>query len=598
MLLDGTNQTMSLAVTKNNFEQLIDDRNNGVIALSGKWGSGKSHMWDQVQKDSTNDAVKNALYVSLFGVKDILQLKLKIVQSAVPDSKTGHVAREAMTAAWRQASKFLKSAHPGFAALDEIALLAVPAILRNRVIVIDDIERKHAALSIDEVMGFIDEFTQVYGSRVLLILNSDQLGDKAIWDKLREKVIDHEIALETTPAEAFDIAIQAEPCLYASLIKGAVETCKISNIRIIQKIIRSVNRLLGRRPDLDEIILRRVVPSTVLMCAIHYKGLDDGPSFEFVLNFNSLLRAMDQRERPADPADEQAAKEKKWTELIESLGIKAADDYERMVVAFLKSGLRVDSDVETILNRYSAEKDALDAQHVCGHFYELFHWHPSLSDADLLREAALVAQSAHMLDGHTVTGLHATLCELQGGAEIADSIIADWVRSFNATTRDTFRREPDIGRPLHPQIEAAFIATERRLHPAPSLVEACSTIASDSWGAEEETALRESTPGSYERAIKSLEGADLKDFMRENVKLYVRREGYGSVFGEAMENFASACRAICAENASWRLTRLIRLLFANANISSALDVGDDASPTRSSATPLAQSASQEGAPTA
>lgn len=86
----------------------------------------------------------------------------------------------------------MKTLHPGFAAIDEIALLAVPAILRKRVIVIDDIERKHAALSIDEVMGFIDEFTQVYGSRILLILNSDQLDDKAMWDKLREKVIDHD----------------------------------------------------------------------------------------------------------------------------------------------------------------------------------------------------------------------------------------------------------------------------------------------------------------------------------------------------------------------------------------------------------------------
>src|SRR5687767_5657707 len=116
---------MSLAISKTNFEQLIDDNNNVVIALSGKWGTGKSFLWRAVQKDSRSNAVNNALYVSLFGVKDILQLKMKILQSAVPESKTGHVAREVVTTAWKEASKFLKTLHPGFAALDEIALLAV-----------------------------------------------------------------------------------------------------------------------------------------------------------------------------------------------------------------------------------------------------------------------------------------------------------------------------------------------------------------------------------------------------------------------------------------------------------------------------------------
>lgn len=168
-------------------------------------------MWREVQKASTNDAIKNALYVSLFGVKNILQLKMKIVQSAIPDSKDG--PRRARGHAERLARivQILEDLAPWLRAIDEIALLAVLAILRKRVIVIDDIERKYAALSIDEVMGFIDEFTQVYGSRILLILNSDQLDDKAMWDKLRERVIDHEIALETTPAEAFGIGIGEQP---------------------------------------------------------------------------------------------------------------------------------------------------------------------------------------------------------------------------------------------------------------------------------------------------------------------------------------------------------------------------------------------------
>ncbi|PHV06976.1 NTPase KAP [Janthinobacterium sp. BJB412] len=565
---------MSLAITKTNFEQLIDDRDNGVIALSGKWGSGKSHMWREVQKDSTNEAIKNALYVSLFGVKDILQLKMKIVQSAVPNSKTGHVAREVITSAWRESSKFLKTLHPGFAAIDEIALLAVPAILRKRVIVIDDIERKHAALSIDEVMGFIDEFTQVYDSRILLILNSDQLDDKAMWDKLREKVIDHEIALETTPAEAFGIAIGEQPSPYASHIQGAVETCKISNIRIIQKIIRSVNRLFDGRADLDDEVLQRAVPSTVLMCAIHYRGLEDGPSVDFVLNFNGVIHAMEERQRPPDANDEEVAKEKRWAQLLESLSIRVCDEYEHMVVAFLKSGLRIEAEVKSILDRYVAEKDAFGAQTLCRRFHELNMWHPLLTNAELLAEATAVAQVARKLDGYTVSSLHETISELLGGASIADAMLADWLRAFNAVERTEFRHDSIFDRPLHPAIKTAFIATERRVHPAPSLVDACLRIASGSWGGAERAALQEATPKSYQDSIKSLAGEDLRKFMKKNIDLYVRRAGYETDFGDAMENFAKACRSICCEDESSRLSRLVRLLFVHAKVGSVLDVHD------------------------
>lgn len=565
---------MSLAITKANFEELIDDRDNGVIALSGKWGTGKSHMWRQVQKDSTNDAVRKALYVSLFGIKDIMQLKLRIVQSAIPDSKTGRAAREVMTTAVRQVISFAKGFNPAFSALDELAVLAVPAILRNRVIVIDDIERKHNDLNIEEVMGFIDEFKQVYGSRILLILNSDQLDDKVMWDKLREKVIDHEITLETTPPEAFGIAVGEEPSPYASHIQGAVETCKISNIRIIQKIIRSVNRLFDGRADLDDEVLQRTVPSTVLMCAIYYRGLEGGPSIDFVLNFNGIVHAMEEHLRPPSANDEEAANGKRWAELLESLSIRSCDDYEHMVVAFLKSGLRNEAEVNAILDRYVAEKDAFGAQKLSQRFHHLNMWHPSLTDAELLVEATAVAQVARALDCYTVSSLHKGISELKGGASIADAMLADWLRAFNAVERTEFRHDSDSDRPLHFKIKAAFVATERRLHATPSLVDACVQIANNSWGGEERTALQEATPESYEQAIKSLSGDDLKKFMKKNIELYVSRARYETEFGDAMENFAKACRSICHGNESPRLSRLLRLLFVHAKVGSMLDVHD------------------------
>ncbi len=43
-------------------------------------------------------------------------------------------------------------------------------------------------------------------ARFVLVLNSDQLDKRDVWEKLHEKVIDQELKLQTTPEDAFDIA--------------------------------------------------------------------------------------------------------------------------------------------------------------------------------------------------------------------------------------------------------------------------------------------------------------------------------------------------------------------------------------------------------
>ena len=93
---------MTLKSTKVNLERLLLDKENKVVALSGLWGTGKSHLWDDVKASSADPAVKSALYVSLFGVADMATLKLKIVQSAVPVAGGSNVATDLAKTAWKE----------------------------------------------------------------------------------------------------------------------------------------------------------------------------------------------------------------------------------------------------------------------------------------------------------------------------------------------------------------------------------------------------------------------------------------------------------------------------------------------------------------
>jgi hypothetical protein len=126
----GANVT--LAKCKLNFIDLLADADNCVIALSGKWGTGKSHLWKEVQATSTDDKVRDAVYVSLFGLSSIAELKLKVAQGVLPKLEAGGMLAESIKNSVVGAKKVLTSIFAGFSALDELALIAAPMMIKDR----------------------------------------------------------------------------------------------------------------------------------------------------------------------------------------------------------------------------------------------------------------------------------------------------------------------------------------------------------------------------------------------------------------------------------------------------------------------------------
>ncbi|MBV8619990.1 MAG: NTPase KAP, partial [Curvibacter sp.] len=75
---------MSLKDTKVQLARLIGDPEIKVLALSGKWGTGKTHLWSEVRQSSKDDKVKSAIYASLFGLSSVDQIKRKLLGEIVP----------------------------------------------------------------------------------------------------------------------------------------------------------------------------------------------------------------------------------------------------------------------------------------------------------------------------------------------------------------------------------------------------------------------------------------------------------------------------------------------------------------------------------
>jgi hypothetical protein len=585
---------MSMEQGRANFEKLLAEKENKVIALSGRWGTGKSHMWREAQRQSADESIKKALYVSLFGLRSVTELKLKVAQGAIP-VKAGAPWMETMKSFVRAATQVAKGFHSSFSALDEIALLAVPKMLEGRFIVIDDIERKHEKLSIDEVLGLIDDFTQNYKCRILLILNTDQLADKSVWDKFREKVIDQELRLETSPAEAFDIAAADAQTPFAAAIRAAVEVCGLTNIRTIRKVIRVVARILNVRPNLPPEVLARVIPSTVLLSAIHYKAIDGGPDMDYVLRHNEdtfLRRAVAEAAGEQEGSAQEAQSRAAWDLLLEKLNINGADEYEVLVARYLASGQFDSAELGQILERYCSEEHLLATQNKAKEFFQRARWQPELTEAQLLAEAAELVPDAHLLSPSSVTSLHDYLSKLQDGAGVADDLIARWVDGFKAKPleegdAERFEAVDMFDRPHHPAVVAAYEEVRAALHaerPLADVIIGLST--SNGWGNRDEAALKAATTEDFEAAIKTLTGPDLKRFLLKSMDLYTHQKMYAAHFGSATGNFLAACKKVRADEPGSRRANLLKSLFDQAKASEALEGAAPASPTDAAPAPL------------
>jgi len=567
--------SVSLKNTKEQLIQLLGQADNCVIALSGKWGTGKTHLWNEVKAGSGDDKVKNALYVSLFGLSSIDQVKRKLIETAIPGVESHGGLFDGLKNLFRAGVKAASEHYKALAALNDLnVLLMAPVVLRNKLIVIDDIERKHEKLGIDEVLGFIDEYSQQHVSRFVLVLNDDQLStkddQKKLWATFREKVIDQEIKLSTSADEAFSIAIGLRPSKYAEAIKKASITCSLTNIRVVVKVIKVANQILSGR-DLEEAIQARVVPSIVLFSAIHYRGIEDGPDFKFALNVGNPNWAGMTKDENEEPTPEEK-REDGWRMLMQELGIHGCDEFEKQLVEFLESGLFEAARIEAVIDRYVAESEAMKAKEAAHNFLKRVYWDHRVDDAQLVAEAAVLPASARLLNPFVATELQSVLAQLPGGAAIGDAIVDGWVVGYRESNPSTVNDENPFNNPLHPKIQAEFAAIKATAQANSTVVDACMHVIENSgWGTLEEVALRQATAADFEAAIREMEDlGKLRRFMRQMITMRIQRATYDPHFGTATERFVEACRAIANDATSPRLAGLVQRLFGGTPLASEL----------------------------
>ena len=534
----------------------LDDNSISVIALSGKWGTGKSHLWKKLGHTQKNKS--KPIYVSLFGVKTINELKLRIVQnvSLNSDDKYKEYKQNTTSVLKSLAGKFLG------VEVENLILLSMPTLIKDRLVVIDDLERKHVSLDINEVMGFINEYSENHKSRFLLLLNQDRLADKAIWEELHEKVIDIEIVLDPTPADAFSVATQDNQPPYIELVSKAVETLGINNIRVIRRVCRVVTKLLGKYASLDKSTAIRVVPSTALLTALHYRAIPDGPPMTYVASYNStqnmFAKYANKEERPPE--------EIKWDALLQKLQINSSDEYENIVYRYLITGVIEIEKLDGLIKSYILSADESSAQVRAREFLDAYFWNHSINKNSLIKMASsLIDDKLKFINASSITSIADAVEEL-GDLELANKLIDAWIMNLEERvgsieiTEDSFDH---FRQKINPKILGKYKELKERKYPSLSLTEAVTRLARNSgWGNREREALAQSSIEQYETIIRNLKSDDIGIFLDQHFS-WPRIGGLmdDKSFAKAMANFEFACRNICFSEPNSRLCGILKREF-------------------------------------
>jgi hypothetical protein len=144
---------MSIELVEAEIAKFLTDADPAVLCLRGRWGVGKTYVWNEQLKlaqSAAQLAMKNYAYVSLFGLNSLDSLKFAIfensqnvengVRAANLDTLNEYLAK---MPAWRRLVKVLASGNWLSRFVDRDAVQGMLfASVRNQLICIDDFERR------------------------------------------------------------------------------------------------------------------------------------------------------------------------------------------------------------------------------------------------------------------------------------------------------------------------------------------------------------------------------------------------------------------------------------------------------------------------
>jgi len=289
-------------------EYLLNPDNNGkTVMLSGAWGSGKTHFWqneisreqkkievngkthDKYTKEEYEDGLsyalkekkKSCVYISLYGKDSLSELKKEVLFRASTESDYLSDDIEAF-------------GFNALATIDEVggAISTLYKVASNMnesrrdkkgtnrlkdggIICFDDFERKSKNIDLNDLFGFISQLAIGLNCKVVIILNSDVFeGEEAnVFKTVKEKTVNKFFYFEPTIEELFKSIYNSDEKYnrlddYRNEILSAIKETDELNARIYIQVLDNCLEWVNNRDNYD--IFRELVLCTIFFTNHHY----------------------------------------------------------------------------------------------------------------------------------------------------------------------------------------------------------------------------------------------------------------------------------------------------------------------------------------
>ncbi|WP_338506066.1 P-loop NTPase fold protein [Turicibacter sp. KK003] len=195
---------------------------NSALLIDGKWGTGKTYFLKTTLIPKIKEhGPKRPLYVSLNGINSIEEIKNQITVSFITEMASGggdkKVLRKGVTQSGIQKlGGFLrvgKSLLKKYIDIDGIKInIADYLDFSKFVLIFDDLER--CACPVNEVMGYLNNFVEHQGAKVILIANETEIcggndkKERDKYEKIKEKLVGHTIRYNPSLIDIYENLIE------------------------------------------------------------------------------------------------------------------------------------------------------------------------------------------------------------------------------------------------------------------------------------------------------------------------------------------------------------------------------------------------------
>lgn len=211
-----------------------------AVMIKGPWGIGKTYLIKRLLERDRQDEKPGYVYVSLYGIESLDEIDQAILRAIYPllNSKITKVA-----------GRVAKTAMKYFKLDPELALPDLLSKFGQPLYVFDDLER--CGVSIHSVLGYINEFVEHDGAKVILIANEDELTPDNDYARRREKLIGRTFTVQSALESALEHFLtlvddaKARDFLQqnADVIGGVYHQSGLNNLRLLQQTIWDFERL-------------------------------------------------------------------------------------------------------------------------------------------------------------------------------------------------------------------------------------------------------------------------------------------------------------------------------------------------------------------